>query len=127
MYSIEAIEKAHSKVQSGKDFAEFIREIKEMGVVVYETWVKDGHTDYYNDQNIQLSTPAKYDGLLIAETCDSLQFRTYLKLHQQGNSDYLTFCKHCAETGIERWMVDVKKSVCIYFDQYETEIYTEAF
>lgn len=48
-----------------------------------------------------------------------------LKLHQQGKTDYFTFCKDCAEAGIEKWKVDLNQMTCTYYDQSDHEILVE--
>ncbi len=45
MFILDQIEAAHSKVKSGADFPEYIKELKQFGVTSYETFVSDGHTD----------------------------------------------------------------------------------
>ena len=47
MFTIKQIEEAHSKVKSGAEFPNYIQDIKEIGVVAFETWVKDSHTTYF--------------------------------------------------------------------------------
>ncbi|PZP41283.1 MAG: phage envelope protein, partial [Pseudopedobacter saltans] len=47
---------------------------------------------------------------------DSEKFQNYLKLHQKGNTNYFTFCEHCAQTGIEKWVMDLGKMTCTYYD-----------
>ena len=60
-----------------------------------------------------------------AEITDSEKFKAQLKVHQQGKTDYFTFCKDCAETGIEKWIVDLNKMTCVYYDKYGNEILVE--
>ncbi len=43
-------------------------------------------------------------------------FINRLKFHQQGQTDYMTFCNDCAKTGVEMWMVDTKELTCTYYD-----------
>ena len=56
MFTIEQIKTAHAKVKSGADFPAYIREIKQLGVAAYETWVTDGHTEYKGQNNQQEQT-----------------------------------------------------------------------
>jgi uncharacterized protein YbcV (DUF1398 family) len=35
-------------------------------------------------------------------------------MHQQGKTDFPTFCKHAAETGVEKWRVDISQMTCTY-------------
>jgi uncharacterized protein YbcV (DUF1398 family) len=61
----------------------------------------------------------------IAKNSDKDQFVEYLKIHQKGETDYFTFCKHCAETGIEKWIVRLDDMTCIYYDKAGNEILVE--
>lgn len=47
MFTVEQIKAAHSKVKSGADFPSYIQEIKALGVTANETYVEDGHFNYY--------------------------------------------------------------------------------
>ena len=125
MFTVEQIKTAHSKVKSGADFPKYIQEIKQLGVTAFETWVSDSHTEYFGKNNFQTKSKAKYNDLLIADTSDKEKFVQYLKIHQQGVTDYLTFCKHCAATGIEKWFVSLDAMTCIYYDKAGNEILVE--
>lgn len=125
MFTVEQIEKAHEKVKSGADFPKYIQEIKQMGVISFETWVTDSHTEYFGKDDYQTSSKPQYSELSIADNVDKDKFIFCLKIHQQGKSDYYTFCNHCAETGIEKWVVDLDVMTCIYFDRAGNEILEE--
>lgn len=66
-----------------------------------------------------------YEDLDIAHLVDKTKFQHYLKIHQQGETNYLTFCKHCAETGIEKWFVRLDKMTCAYYDKAGLEVLVE--
>ncbi|MBK7966128.1 MAG: DUF1398 family protein [Bacteroidetes bacterium] len=91
MFTVEQIKAAHSKVKSGADFPAYIQDIKKLGVTFYETYVIDGHTDYFGANNYKTTAPGKYDKRIIAETSNTNQFKIDLKEHQQGKTDFLTF------------------------------------
>jgi len=125
MFTVQQIQQAHSKVKSGADFPKYIQEIKELGVISFVTWVQDSHTEYFGSNNFQTNSEAKYPNLAIAETSNKEAFVDYLKSHQKGETDYFLFCKHCAETGIEKWVVDLQKMTCIYYNKIGNEILVE--
>lgn len=125
MFTIEQIEQAHSKVKSGADFPKYIQEIKGMGVQSFETWVNDSHTDYYGGNGYHIKSKPQYDDLTIAIKSDKDIFSHYLKIHQKGETDYFTFCKHCAKSGIEKWIVNLDKMTCTYYDTSENELLIE--
>jgi uncharacterized protein YbcV (DUF1398 family) len=125
MFTVEQIELAHSKVKSGAEFPKYIQEIKEIGVEAFETWVFDSHTNYFGTNDFQTKSKPKYEELSIALNSDKDKFSQYLKRHQKGETDYFTFCNHCAETGIEKWIVDLDRMTCVYYDKAENEILVE--
>ena len=125
MFTLEQIKTAHRKVKSGMDFPAYIQDIKELGVISYETFVNDGHTNYYGAVDHQISSPAKYNPLLIADISDGDQFKTDLKAHQQGKTNYPVFCSDCARSGIEKWLVSIEQMTCIYYDKNGKKILVE--
>lgn len=115
-FTVEKIQQAHSKVRSGADFPRYIQDLKQLGVKGYETFVHDGHTSYTGNGH-EATTPAKYDALTVADTSDAGSFTNRLKAHQQGQTDYPTFCSDCAATGVEKWVVDINAMTCTYYDK----------
>jgi len=125
MFTAEQLIAAQSKVKSGEDFPAYIQDIKKLGVTHYECYVKDGHTDYHGSTKYTASVPAKYDELMITEKPDMEKFRTGLKDHQMGKTDFLTFIRMCAVCGIEKWVIRTDKMTCTYYDQAGKEILVE--
>lgn len=125
MFTTEQIKAAHSKVKSGADFPAYIQDIKKLGVTIYETFVTDGHTDYYGANDYKTSSVAKYDTLTIAQVSNIEEFKTDIKAHQQGKTDYPTFCNDCAKSGIEKWAVCMEKMTCTYYNKVGNEILVE--
>ena len=116
MFTIEQITEAHSKVKSGADFPAYIQDLIALGVKGYDTFVNDGHVEYYGADNFRVAATDKYDTINVAEIPNKERFLEFLMMHQEGYSDYLTFCKHAAQCGIARWRVDILEMTCTYFD-----------
>ena len=125
MFTVEQIELAHSKIKFGSEFSKFIQDIKEIGVTAFETWVSDSHTVYFGNENFQTKSSPKYKEIAIANSCNKEKFKEYLKIHQKGETDYFTFCKQCAETGVEKWIVKLDEMTCKYYDKDQHAILVE--
>lgn len=125
MFTKEQIMLAHSKVKSGADFPAYIREIKSLGVTNYDAYVTDGHIDYYGSDGHFVKVPAKYDPLTVADAPQAERFAVELQAHQEGKTDFLSFIKMCATTGIERWQICMAKMTCTYYDKAGNEILSE--
>ena len=125
MFTIEQIKEAHSKVKSGADFPKYIQELIALGVKNYNCFVSDGHIEYFGENGFEINSAAKYDEIPVAENANIEQFKNNLKIHQNGETDYMTFCNHCGETGVEKWKVDTVEMTCIYFDKKGNQMLTE--
>lgn len=117
MFTLDQIKAAHSKVQSGADFPNYIQDLIRLGVIAYDTYVSDGHTTYFGDHDFELTSLPKYEPLIVEETSNADQFIADLRSHQQGNTDYQTFCNDSAAAGVEKWSVDMEKMTCTYLDR----------
>ncbi|HYH56856.1 MAG TPA: DUF1398 family protein, partial [Anseongella sp.] len=122
MFTIDQISEAHSKVKSGADFPRYIQELIGLGIKSYETLVADGHTVYRGKDDLTVQSEVKYAKLAIADQSNGSRFRQDLKDHQQGRSDYFTFCLQCAGSGVEKWIVDMERMTCTYYDKAGNEI-----
>ena len=125
MFTIEQIKEAHKQVKSGADFPAYIQVLKSMGVIVYQTWVKNSLTDFFGTNDFKIVSKPMYDDLKIESKSDEHQFVLFLKIHQNGETDYLTFCKHCAETGVEKWISDLNEMTCSYYDKTGNTVLVE--
>ncbi|MFZ4455283.1 MAG: DUF1398 domain-containing protein [Bacteroidales bacterium] len=124
-FTVAQIKAAHAKVKSGADFPQYIRDIRALGVEAFETRVKDSQTVYFGSNGFDSASEPMYDELTIADNTRSVEFVSRLKAHQRGETDYFTFCRDCAESGIEKWVVNLEALTCIYFDKAGNEILTE--
>lgn len=125
MLLLDDIQAAHAKVKGGADFPAYIQDLIKLGVKWYQTFVSDGHVLYFADNGTQLQSPPKYEVLPVAESSNTPLFKQHLKNHQQGQSDYPTFCRQAAETGVEKWVVDTVQMTCTYYDKAGGEILME--
>lgn len=125
MFTVEQIQAAHLKVKSGADFPNYIQDLIKLGVSSFETFVNDSHSVYFGNTDFKTQSEAQYSDLTIAPTSDKKQFVFDLKSHQKGETDYMTFCKDCAKSGIEKWIVKMDDITCTYFDKAGNEILVE--
>ena len=125
MFTLKAIEEAHSRVKTGADFPEFIKELKALGIIMFDTMVTDSVTVYFGLNNFVLQSAPKYESLKISSHLDKSIFTKQLKLHQQGATDYFTFCEDCAQNGILKWRMNLIDHTCTYFDVDENVVLVE--
>jgi len=107
---------AHAKVKNGADFPAYVQEIKKMGLLHYDYFVKDGQTVYYGINGFNISSDPIYAEKAIAIQASSIAIKQIIAEHQQGKTDFLTFCQLVADAGVVKWIVDTETMLCSYFD-----------
>ena len=125
MFTIQQIKEAHSKVKSGADFPQYMQDIITLGVISFETYVIDNHTNYYGNDNYKIVSEGFTETLTIAKKSNIEQFKSDLKAHQQGKTNYMTFLNDCAKSGVEKWIVMMDEMTCSYYDNVGNEMVVE--
>jgi uncharacterized protein YbcV (DUF1398 family) len=117
LFTIEQIKAVHAKVKSGADFPAYVQEMKGLGVTSYEHYIMDGHILYHGSNGFTLLAASKWPPVEIADTGNEEYLKYTLAIHQQGGTDYGTFCREAAHAGVERWTVDMQGMTCTYYDK----------
>lgn len=125
MFTLQQIHDAHAKVKSWADFPQYIQDLIVLWVKSYTTFVYDGHWEYQGSDDFIITSSAKYEPLIINNEIDKEWFIANLKLHQQGQTDYMTFCRDAAQAGIVKWIMDLETMDCIYCDNADNHILVE--
>lgn len=125
MFTIEQILAAHAKVKSGADFPAYVKEIKALGLDHYDFYVADGHAVYYGADDYEVQGIPKYPAKSITENSSPENLKSALKIHQQGQTDFLTFCQQAAEAGVEKWVTDAAAMEVYYVDKKGNVLVTE--
>ncbi|AWG22953.1 phage envelope protein [Flavobacterium faecale] len=125
MFTLQQIQAAHDKVQTGADFSTYIQDLIQLGVKGYDTIVADGRVSYYGADDFSTATDAKYETLATATIPNKERFIEYLVMHQDGQTNYYTFCQHAAQCGIAKWRINIIEMTCTYLDANNNPIVIE--
>ncbi|MCX2574344.1 DUF1398 domain-containing protein [Pedobacter sandarakinus] len=126
MFSIEDIKAAENKIKTGTDFPKFIAELKTLGVVRNDVYVSTGLSIYFDDEdNVQQISPQDYPSLVVNDEVSKDKLSHALNIHQQGQTDYFTFCKQAADAGVEKWVIDLNAMTCTYLTSQAEELVQE--
>jgi uncharacterized protein YbcV (DUF1398 family) len=125
MFTITQIKEAHSKVKSGADFPVYIQDLIQLGVQGYDIFVNDGHEEYFGSDNYRVAATQNYDSITVMPSANKERFIEFLVMHQDGQTNYITFCNHAAQCGIAKWSVNIIEMTCTYFNQTNAPILIE--
>ena len=125
MFTTEQIHEASGKVKSGADFPQFVQDLKYIGVSHYDSFVSDGRTKYYGANNFILEEGAKYPAMHVNEISSADKLKHAISIHQQGQTDYPTFCQQAADAGVERWTTNMIEMTVTYLDKAGNKLTVE--
>lgn len=125
MFTLEQIHKASEKVKSGADFPQFVQDLKEIGVTQYDSFVADGQTIYYGINDFNIDGKSKYPKMKVNNMSSTDKLKHAIAIHQQGQTDYPTFCQQAADAGVEKWTTHMVEMTVTYFNKEGKEMTME--
>ena len=125
MFTLEQIDDLHARLGNAETFSEYMQALKAIGVEKYESYLTDGHSEYFGKRDYKVISPPAHDQLSIAEKSDRENFLKHLELHGQGKTTYIEMSEGLAESGVEKWTVDTNKMTMIYYDKAGNELLVE--
>jgi uncharacterized protein YbcV (DUF1398 family) len=125
MFTIDQIHDAFKKVKSGADFPKFVQDLKAIGVTHYDNYVADGRTKYFGTNNLVIDGEMKYPSMPISDKSSAEKLKHSISIHQQGKTDYMTFCKQAADAGVEKWTTHMIEMTVTYLDKGKNKLAVE--
>lgn len=125
MFTLEQIDDIHHRFGKSDTLSQYLEALKNIGVDKYDSFITDGHSEYFGRHGYKVVSPPVYEEISIAETCNRESFLKHLNLHNQGKTNYLEMCKGLADSGIEKWTFDTNNLTIAYYDPVGNEILIE--
>jgi uncharacterized protein YbcV (DUF1398 family) len=126
MFTLEQINDIHDRLSKAETLSQYLEALKSIGVDKCESFITDGHSEYFGKGGHKVVSPPAHEKLSIAETRNRESFLEHLNLHSQGKTTYLEMSKGLADSGIEKWTFDTNKMRITYYDRDGNEILVEA-
>jgi uncharacterized protein YbcV (DUF1398 family) len=125
VFAIEQIDALHRRLGSAETLADYVRALAAIGVVRYDSYVSDGHSEFVGHDAHRVVSPAVHHQLTVAESCDREAFLDHLKRHERGETSYLEMSRGLADSGIEKWTVDTAALTMTFSDRFGDDVLVE--
>ncbi|MCE5113432.1 DUF1398 domain-containing protein [Staphylococcus aureus] len=123
-FTLSEIQQAHQQY-TGVDFPKLFKEFKDMGMTYNIVNIKDGTATYVHQSEDDIVTSSVKSNHPVAPSSNQSIVQDVLTRHQQGQTDFETFCDEMAEAGIYKWHIDIQAGTCTYIDLKEQAIISE--
>jgi len=125
MFTIEQINDIHDRLGSARTFREYVLALKGVGVERYDSYLADGHSEYFWQSGYRVVSPPVHELLLVAETGQRETFLEHLRRHERRETTYLEMSRGLAQSGIEKWTVDTGRMTMTFCDKAGREMLVE--
>ncbi|HCZ0155256.1 TPA: DUF1398 family protein [Staphylococcus aureus] len=123
-FKLSAIQQAHQQF-TGVDFPKLFKAFKDMGMTYNIVNIQDGTATYVHQSEDDIVTSSVKSNHLVAPSSNQSIVQDVLTRHQQGQTDFETFCDEMAQAGIYKWHIDIQAGTCTYIDLQEQAIISE--
>jgi len=117
MFTIEQINEMHEELGSMNTFLRYVQALHSLGVEKYNSYITDGHSEYFGLNDYSIESKPVHEKLIIADTSDKEAFLRHLYLHGQRKTNYMEMSRGLAESGVEKWVVDTLAATISYCDK----------
>jgi uncharacterized protein YbcV (DUF1398 family) len=125
VFTIEQINDLYARLGSARTLPEYVRALKALGVERYDSYLADGHSEYFGQGGHSVVSPPVHEVLPVAETGHREAFLQHLHRHEQRQTTYLDMSRCLAQSGIEKWTVDAASMTMTFYDKAGGEMRVE--
>lgn len=126
MFTLDQINEIHKRFGKQATLPEYLRALKAIGIDKCDSFIADGHSEYFGINNQRTVSPPVHEKLSIASTSNREDLLTHLSLHNQGKTGYLEMVRGLADSGIEKWSFDTGEMTITYYDREGRGMLVEA-
>jgi uncharacterized protein YbcV (DUF1398 family) len=126
MFTLEQIDDIHDRFGRQDTLVQYLRALNAIGVERSDSFLADGHSEYFGTGSETVVTPPAHEVLTIAEASSRDGLVEHLARHSQGKTNYLEMSKGLAESGVEKWSFDTSALTIAYYDKAGNELLAEA-
>jgi uncharacterized protein YbcV (DUF1398 family) len=116
MFTLDQINEIHGRLGKQTVLPEYLRALKAIGIDKYDSYLADGHSEYFGKDNQKLVSPPVHKNLTIATVSNREGLLKHLTLHEHGKTNYLEMSQGLADSGVEKWSFDTGKMTLTYLD-----------
>jgi uncharacterized protein YbcV (DUF1398 family) len=117
VFTLAQIDDLHARLGSADSLADYLRGLAAVGVVRFDSFLIDGHSEFFSADGQCVVSPAHHEVLAVAETSDRDSFLEHLRRHSAGETSYVQMSKGLADCGVEKWVADTAALTMTYLDR----------
>jgi uncharacterized protein YbcV (DUF1398 family) len=117
VFTLAQIDDLHARLGRAETLADYLRGLAGIGVARFESFLVDGHSEFFGADGQRVVSPAHHDELTVAEVSDRAAFLDHLQRHSNNETSYVEMSAGLAASGVEKWVADTRALTMTYCDR----------
>ena len=117
VFTLAHIDELRARLGRADSLADYLRGLAAVGVVRFDSFVGDGHSEFFSADGRRIVSPSQHEVLAVADVSDRSTFLEHLRCHSAGDTSYLEMSKGLADSGVERWVADTTALTMTHLDR----------
>jgi uncharacterized protein YbcV (DUF1398 family) len=117
MFTMAQIDELHGRLGRAETLADYLRGLAALGVVRFESFLVDGHSEFFSADGRRVVSAPHHEALAVAETSDPAAFLRHLQRHRDKETSYVEMSAGLAASGVEKWVADTAALTMTYCDR----------
>jgi uncharacterized protein YbcV (DUF1398 family) len=117
MFTMAEIDELHDRWGNTETLADYLRGLAAIGVVRFESFLVDGHSEFFGPDGRRVVSPPHHEVLPLAEVSDRRALVEHLRRHSEERTSYVEMSASLAASGVEKWVADTAELTMTYYDQ----------
>ncbi len=120
------IDDIHARLGRAETLGDYFRSLGAIGVVRFESFLTDGHSEFFAADGRSVSSPAHHEVLAVSDVSDRTAFLEHLRRHKDKETSYVEMSAGLAASGVEKWVADIAALTMTYRDRAGTALLVQA-
>jgi uncharacterized protein YbcV (DUF1398 family) len=108
------VDDLHTRFGRAASLGDYLRALAAIGVTRFESFVTDGHSEFFGPNGHSVVSPAHHEHLSVADRSDRDSFLRHLRDPGDGKTSYLEMSAGLAQSGVEKWVADTSALTMTY-------------
>jgi uncharacterized protein YbcV (DUF1398 family) len=117
VFTMAQIDDLHARSGRAETLADYVRGLAALGVVRVESFLVDGHSEFFGGDGHRVVSPPHHEVLTVSETSDRSSFLEHLRRHRDKETSYVEMSAGLAASGVEKWVIDTAELTITYCDR----------
>jgi uncharacterized protein YbcV (DUF1398 family) len=126
LFTIEQINDVHERLGNMESLPDYLGALAALGVDRFDSYLCDGHTEYFSSDGQRIVSEAAHELLTIADITDRQEVAEHLARHERGETDYVEMSTGLAASGVQKWTMDTHDLTVTYLDNEGNALLVEA-